>query len=53
MWQQILPGLRIKIFLTILLGIVYPLAITGISQVLFPKQSAGSRLHSKSGEVVA
>lgn len=42
MWEQILPGLRIKIFLTILLGVVYPLAMTGIAQVLFPHQSNGS-----------
>src|ERR1700675_289279 len=42
MWEQILPGLRIKIFMTIVLGVVYPLAMTGISQVLFPKQSNGS-----------
>jgi K+-transporting ATPase ATPase C chain len=42
MWQQILPGLRIKIFLTVLLGIVYPLAITAISQTLFPRQANGS-----------
>ena len=42
MWEQILPGLRIKLFLTILLGVIYPLAMTGIAQVLFPKQSNGS-----------
>src|SRR5262245_29750444 len=42
MWEQILPGLRIKLFLTVLLGVAYPLAMTGISQVLFPKQSNGS-----------
>jgi len=42
MWEQILPGLRIKLFMTVVLGIVYPLAITGISQVIFPKQSNGS-----------
>jgi K+-transporting ATPase ATPase C chain len=42
MWQQILPGLRIKLFMTILLGVVYPLAITGICQVLFPHQANGS-----------
>src|SRR6202163_2382721 len=44
MWEQILPGLRIKIFMTIVLGVVYPLAMTGISQALFPKQSNGSLL---------
>jgi len=42
MWEQILPGLRIKIFMTIVFGIVYPLAMTGIAQVLFPKQANGS-----------
>ena len=42
MWEQILPGLRIKIFMTVLLGVVYPLAMTGICQVLFPKQANGS-----------
>jgi K+-transporting ATPase ATPase C chain len=42
MWEQLLPGLRIKLFLTIVLGIGYPLAMTGISQVVFPKQANGS-----------
>ena len=51
MWQQILPGLRIKIFLTVLLGIVYPLAMTGISKALFPRQSAGS-LITENGKVI-
>jgi K+-transporting ATPase ATPase C chain len=42
MWEQILPGLRIKLFLTLLLGVIYPLVITGISQVVFPHQANGS-----------
>ena len=42
MWEQILPGLRIKLYMTLLLGVVYPLAMTGISQVIFPKQANGS-----------
>jgi len=46
MWEQILPGLRIKIFLTILLGVAYPLAMTGISQVIFPKQANGSLIQA-------
>ena len=46
MWEQILPGLRIKIFMTVLLGVVYPLAITGISQVAFPHQANGSLVMS-------
>lgn len=42
MWEQILPGLRIKLFMTLLLGVVYPLGITAISQALFPHQANGS-----------
>src|ERR1700722_7000658 len=46
MWQQILPGLRIKLFMTIVLGVVYPLAMTGIAQILFPHQANGSLVMS-------
>jgi K+-transporting ATPase ATPase C chain len=42
MWQQILPGLRIKLFLTLLVGIVYPLAVTGVCQLAFPHRANGS-----------
>ena len=42
MWEQILPGLRINIFATILFGVIYPLAITGVCQVLFPHRANGS-----------
>src|ERR1700690_2529454 len=51
MWQQILPGLRIKLFMTLLLGVVYPLAMTGISQVLFPYKANGSLIPS-GGKVI-
>jgi potassium-transporting ATPase KdpC subunit len=46
MWQQILPGLRIKLFMTVVLGILYPLGMTGICQVLFPHQANGSLITS-------
>jgi K+-transporting ATPase ATPase C chain len=42
MWQQILPGLRINLFATLLFGVAYPLFMTGISQIIFPKQANGS-----------
>ena len=51
MWEQILPGLKIKIFMTILLGVVYPLVMTGICQVLFPYRSNGSLIIS-GGKVI-
>jgi K+-transporting ATPase ATPase C chain len=46
MWEQILPGLRIKIFFTIVLGIAYPLVMTGVSQAIFPKQANGSLIRA-------
>lgn len=51
MWPQISSGLRINIFFTLLLGIAYPLAITGICQIAFPHQANGS-LITRSGTVV-
>ena len=51
MWKEILPGLRIKLFMTVLLGVVYPLAMTGISQLIFPKQANGS-LITVGGKVI-
>ena len=42
MWEQVLPGLRIKILMTVLTGVVYPMVITGLCQVIFPRQANGS-----------
>jgi potassium-transporting ATPase KdpC subunit len=51
MLSQLWPALRINIFLTILLGVGYPLAVTGISQLIFRHQANGS-LITKNGQVV-
>jgi potassium-transporting ATPase KdpC subunit len=51
MLSQLWPALRINIFLTILLGVAYPLAVTGVSQVLFPHQANGS-LITKGDQVI-
>lgn len=42
--KTIIQSLRIYLVLTLLTGIVYPLVITGVAQVLFPKQANGSRI---------
>jgi K+-transporting ATPase ATPase C chain len=39
------PALSLVAFMTLALGIVYPLALTGMSRVLFPAQASGSLLH--------
>jgi potassium-transporting ATPase KdpC subunit len=42
MWSQVGTGIRINLLLTILAGVLYPLAITGICQIVFPHQANGS-----------
>jgi potassium-transporting ATPase KdpC subunit len=42
--KTILQSLRIYLVLTLLTGILYPLVMTGIAQLLFPKQANGSRI---------
>ncbi len=49
MWKQISKATIILITFTLLLGIVYPLAVTGISLLLFPRQANGSLIY-KNGQ---
>ena len=42
--KTVIQSLRIYIVLTLLTGILYPLAMTGVAQLLFPKQANGSRI---------
>jgi potassium-transporting ATPase KdpC subunit len=51
MWREFRPAIMMVILFTILLGIVYPLGMTGISQVLFPWQANGS-LIVRNGQVI-
>ena len=38
MRRQLLPALLVFVAFTVLLGIVYPLVVTGIAQVAFPSR---------------
>ena len=51
MRRQLLPALLAFLAFTVALGIVYPLIVTGISQVAFPGRADGS-LVERDGEVV-
>jgi K+-transporting ATPase ATPase C chain len=52
MLSEIRPAVVSTVLLTLLLGLGYPLAITGISQVAFPYQAGGSLVTDKAGHVV-
>jgi K+-transporting ATPase ATPase C chain len=51
MRRQLLTGLRMTIALTILVGLAYPLAMTGIAQALMKNKANGSFV-SENGKVV-
>lgn len=42
MIRQLLPGLRAVLVFTVLLGLAYPLLMTGIAQLAFPHRANGS-----------
>ncbi len=46
------PALTLFVLLSVVTGIVYPLAVTGIARVAFPQQAAGSLLRNASGQAV-
>jgi K+-transporting ATPase ATPase C chain len=51
MKKQLIVAIAYTIVTTVLFGLGYPLAVTGLSQLLFPKQANGS-LIVKNGQVV-
>jgi K+-transporting ATPase ATPase C chain len=51
MRRQLLTGLLMTVVLTVLLGILYPLAVTGVSRVAFANRADGS-LVKAGGQVV-
>ncbi len=46
LFRQSLAGLRTLVLMTVVLGLAYPLAITGVAQVAFPWQADGSLVTS-------
>jgi potassium-transporting ATPase KdpC subunit len=51
MLREIRPALVLLVGLTLITGLAYPLAMTGIAGVLFPRQAQGS-LIEKDGKVI-
>jgi potassium-transporting ATPase KdpC subunit len=51
MKRNFLTAVWFTLVTTLLLGVLYPLAITGLSQMLFPKQANG-QLTERNGKLV-
>ena len=51
MKKELILALRFTLVTTLVFGLIYPIGVTGLSKLLFPKQAAGS-LIEKNGHVV-
>jgi potassium-transporting ATPase KdpC subunit len=51
MLKEVRPAIIVLLLLTLITGLAYPLAMTGIAEVVFPRQAQGS-LIEKDGKVV-
>jgi len=52
MKKNLITAALMTIATTVLLGILYPLLVTGLAQLIFPKQANGQLIHGKDGVLV-
>jgi len=52
MRRQLLTGLLMTVVLTVLTGLLYPLAVYGLGQAMFKDKADGSFIKNKDGQVV-
>ena len=52
MMQHVRPALVMTVLFTLLLGLAYPLAMTGVAGVIFPDQAGGSLVKDGAGHVI-
>ncbi len=51
MKRQFLSALRVTLFLILVCGIIYPLSVTAVGNLVFPRQAQGSLIHDQ-GKVI-
>jgi len=52
MLAQLRPAFVATLFFTALLGVAYPLAVTGVAKLAFPAQAGGSLIRNADGQVI-
>lgn len=50
--KNLLTAISMTIVTTVLLGLIYPLAVTGLAQLIFPDQANGQLIRSVDGTIV-
>src|SRR5215813_9006475 len=50
--KNLITAILMTIVTTILLGLIYPLAVTGLAQVIFPAKANGQLLRGSDGTVI-
>ena len=51
MIKHLKPAIILFVLLSVLTGVIYPLAVTGLAQLLFPAQAIGSLMKDSNGKI--